>query len=459
MSGPGLRSLGAYTLDRRPLAIAAYRRLWIASVVGAVGGSFSVVAIPAQLYAVTGSSAAVGGSAAVSLAALIVAALWTGAAADARDRRTVLLAGYCGLALTYAGLWAQAALGGRSVPVLLVLVACQGLSFGAVMTTMGAAVPRLVPADLLPAATSLSSLVRYAGSILGPLLAGVLIPVVGLGSLYLLDSVALLAVLWAVVRLPPLPPRPSRVPPSPLGGSPFRRALGGFRYLAASRLLVAVVAVDLAAMVFGMPAALLPELAARTYGGTAGGGPVLGLLYAAYPAGVFAVGLVSGTFTRVRRHGALLAAAAGAWGATVVVFGLASRLWLALTALALGGAVNFVLSTFRNVITQALTDDALRGRIQGSLTVVTIGGPQVGNLLHGSAGSAFGPRAVIAAGGLLTAVTVAVIARAVPELWQYTAPAGPPRTQDRSPASVPTRPETAGLGSGVGTPPPLEHLP
>jgi MFS family permease len=423
-----IRSPGAYTIDRRPLAIMAYRRLWLASTVCAVGGSFSVVAIPAQVYTVTGSSATVGASAAVSFVALVVAALWTGALADVRDRRKTLLAAHCGLALTYAALWTQSVLGGHSIAVLMMLVACQGLTFGAIMTTMGATVPRLVPAELLPAANSLTSLVRYAGTILGPVLAGSLIPVVGIGTLYLFDAVALLAVVWAVTKLPPLPPRPHPVrssshsaPRSRQEGSTTGQMLAGFRYLAASRLLMAVLAVDLAAMVLGMPLALFPELAEHTYGGPAGGGPQLGLLYAAYPAGVCAMGLLSGTFTNAGRHGCLMAAAAAAWGVTVMILGLATRLWIALAALVLGGAVNSVLSTFRNAISQALTDDTMRGRIQGSLTVVLIGGPQIANLLHGAAASIFTPPMVICAGGLLTTVIVAVIVCAVPELREYTA--------------------------------------
>jgi MFS family permease len=440
VNAPVARSFGTYTLDRRPLAIPAYRRLWIASAISAVGGSFSVVTIPTQLFTLTGSSATVGAAAAVSFGALVVASLSVGALADIVDRRRLLLAAHCGLALTYVALWAQAAAGGRSVAVLLVLVACQGLTFGSIMVTMGAAVPRLVPAELLPAANSLSSLVRYTGSIMGPLLAGVLIPVAGLGTLYLFDAVALLAVIWAVVKLPPILPGPH---PTPRGGSPdgiseapsndataqrdrrrftLGQVFAGFRHLLTSRVLAAVVAVDLAAMVFGMPTALLPELAQRTYGGSVGGGWELGLLYAAYPAGVFAAGLMSGTFTHARRHGALMASAALAWGGAVVVLGLAPRLWLALTALILGGAVNFVLSTFRNAISQAYTDDALRGRIQGSLTVVLIGGPQIGNLLHGTAAAAYGPQVTICVGGLLTAATVAMIIRAVPQLWHYAAP-------------------------------------
>ncbi|MFI7644311.1 MFS transporter [Nonomuraea sp. NPDC049400] len=417
------RSLGTYTIDRRPLAIAAYRRLWVASAVGAVGGSFSVVAVPTQLFTVTGSSAAVGAAGAVSFVAVVVAALWVGALADVMDRRRVLLMAHCGLAFTYAALWVQAVLGGRSVPVLMMLVACQGLSFGAIMTTMGAVVPRLVPVELLPAANSLSSLTRYAGSILGPVLAGALMPAIGLGTLYLLDAVALVAVVWAVVKLPPLPPQTHPADPAAQGCEPrptIGQVLASIRYLAASRLLVAVVLVDLAAMVFGMPVALFPELAQHTYGGPAGGGLELGLLYAAYPAGVVTAGLLSGTFTRARRHGVLMAAAAAAWGTTVVVLGLATRLWIALAALVLGGAVNFVLSTFRNAITQAHTHDAMRGRIQGSLTVVLFGGPHIANMLHGAAASILDHQTVIWAGGLLTTVTVAAVTWALPELRNYT---------------------------------------
>ncbi|GAB3892558.1 MFS transporter [Microbispora bryophytorum] len=458
-------SAWAFTVDCRPLAIPAFRRMWAASVICAVGGSFSVVAVPTQLFTVTGSSAAVGAAAGVSFAALVAAAVWSGVLADRMDRRTMLLAAHLGLALTYAALWLQAVLGGRSVPVLLVAVAFQGLTYGTVLTTTGATVPRLVPAGLLPAANSLSSLVRYGGSVLGPMLAGVLVPVVGLGTLYLFDAVALLAVVWAVAMLPPLPP----LPPLPLpatgtgtaegaagteggrGTSAARRTLAGFRYLAADRLLVAVLAVDLAAMVFGMPSALFPELARHVFGGTAGGGAQTGLLYAAYPTGVFMAGLLSGTFTRARRHGALVAVAAVAWGITVVLVGLAPELWIALAALMLGGAVNFVLSTFRTTIVQAHTGDAVRGRVQGALTVVLVGGPQIANVLHGSAGAALqdvtgplhdaasalsGPRIVICAGGLLTVVTVTAIAWAIPDLRRYIAPA-PALTLTRAPALGP----------------------
>jgi MFS family permease len=412
--------LGAFAVDRRPLRIPAFRRLWVASAVTAVGGSFSLIAVPTQLFTLTGSSAFVGAAAAVSMCALAGSALWSGVLADRMDRRRLLLAGNAGLASSYLGLWLNTALGLDSVTAVLVLVAVHGAGFGATMTTMGATVPRVVPTELLVAANSLSSLTRYSGAVVGPLLAGVLIPVAGLGTLYLLDALALGAVLWAVARLPAMP-----APPADLA-----RLAEGFRYLVHQPVLVAILAVDLAAMVFALPFALLPELAERVYGGPAGGGTELGLLFAAYPTGVLLAGLLSGTFGRARRHGALMASAAIAWGGCVLLLAAATQLWLALVALVAGGSVNFVLSTFRNAISQAHTDDRLRGRIQGLLTVVLFGGPHLANVLHGLGGAALGARWAIGIGGALTVLTVASLARSVPQLWHYTpvepfaAPAG-----------------------------------
>src|SRR5215831_5417933 len=74
--GSGRRSLGAYLVDGRPLRLPAYRRLWIASAIAAVGGSFSGLAIPTQLFTLTGSSATVGFSGIVSFVALVISALW-----------------------------------------------------------------------------------------------------------------------------------------------------------------------------------------------------------------------------------------------------------------------------------------------------------------------------------------------------------------------------------------------
>lgn len=175
--------------DTRPLATPAYRRLWLAGVVTVIGAQLSVVAVPTQTYQLTGSSAWAG------LTELF--GLWGGAIADAVDRRTLLLVSGAGIAVSSLLLWVTSATGVGGVWVILSLFAMQTAFLAVNQPTRNAVIPRLLPVEQLPAADALNMTVSQFGAIAGPLLAGVLIPVIGLSTLYLIDAVALLATLWA----------------------------------------------------------------------------------------------------------------------------------------------------------------------------------------------------------------------------------------------------------------------
>jgi hypothetical protein len=51
--------------------------------------------------------------------------------------------------------------------------------------------------------------------------------------------------------------------------------------------------------------------------------------------------------------------------------------------------------------------------------VVVAGGPRLADVLHGTAGSAFGARAAVAGGGLLVVAATAVLALATPALRNH----------------------------------------
>ena len=76
--------------DTRPLANEHFRRLWLANIVTVVGAQLTVVAVPAQIYEITGSSAYVGLTGLFGLVPLVVFGLYGGALADVIDRRTLL---------------------------------------------------------------------------------------------------------------------------------------------------------------------------------------------------------------------------------------------------------------------------------------------------------------------------------------------------------------------------------
>ncbi|MET9113403.1 MFS transporter [Streptomyces longwoodensis] len=411
---PPRRGWRRWAMDTRPLRIPAYRRLWTSTVVTAVGSQLTAVAVPKQIYDITGSSAWVGYASLAGLVPMVLFALWGGAVADTVDRRKLLLVTNTGIAVTSVLFWVQAVTSLDSVPVLMVLLALQQAFFGLNAPARTASIARLVPADQLPAANALGSTVTQTGLVAGPLLAGALIPVIGLPELYLIDALALCVTVWAVARLPALPP---------LGGAGSRRAgvreiAEGFRYIAGRKVLLLSFLADVIAMVCGMPRALFPQLAAETYA-SYGEGPALGLLYAAIPVGAVLGGLFSGTFSRARRHGWMVIGAVVAWGAAVAGCGLSGSLWWAVAFLAAAGVADMVSMVFRGAILLSAATDEMRGRMQGVFTVVVAGGPRLADVLHGTAGSVLGPRAAVAGGGLLVVVLMLGLAATVPALRRY----------------------------------------
>jgi MFS family permease len=403
-------------VDVRPLRVGAFRRLWAAGIVTALGAQLTAVVVPLQIYEFSGSSACVGLAGLVGLAPMAAAALWGGALADVRDRRRLLLTTTVGIGVTSSLLWAQAWANLRSVGVLLVLVGVQQALFGANSTVSRAVTPRLVPPELVPAANALQSVVLLSAGIAGPLLAAGLLPVAGSGTLYLADALAVCATVWAVWRLPARPPLGGRE----RGQGPLpRRIMDGVRFVTRRQLLLAVYLSDFAALSLGLPTALFPQLAAETFRPSD-----IGVLYAAVSAGGVLAGLFSGAFTRVRRHGVAVAVSVGVWGLALAGFGLARSLVTAVAWLLLAGGALLALGVFRKTVLQTAVPDGMRGRLQGIDTVVAVGGPRLGDLLHGTVGAALGVTWTVTGGGVLTVGAALALLLLFPVLRHHRAPAG-----------------------------------
>ncbi|WP_084435896.1 MFS transporter [Aldersonia kunmingensis] len=417
--------------DTTPLRNANFRRLWLSSIVTVIGGQLSIVAVPQQIFEITRSSGFVGLTGVFALAPLIVFGLWGGALADVMDRRKLMLITSAGLGLTSLAFWIQAAMGMQNVWLVLTLLAAQQAFFAVNQPTRSAILPRILPGHELPAANSLNMTIFQFGAIVGPVVAGVLIPVVGLSTLYLIDTIALSATLWAAYRLPPVPPTGAN------RRAGWKQVGEGFAYLATQKVLLASFLVDIIAMVFGMPRALFPQIAHETFGDPATGGLALGLLYAAMSAGAVVGGVFSGWLPRIRRQGLAVIICIVVWGLTMIGFGIAvglsspdgSRLglWMALAFLALGGGADMISAAFRSTMLQEAATDEQRGRLQGVFIVVVAGGPRIGDLLHGVAAASLGTAVAAAGGGVLVVIGVVIAAVAIPAFVRYTVTRPTPR--------------------------------
>ncbi|MER7888619.1 MFS transporter [Micromonospora sp. NPDC094482] len=416
------RGARRWAIDLRPLGVPAYRRLWLGNGIAMFGFQFTAVAVPVEMWALTEKSLWVGLLGIAGFVPLLIFGLWGGAIADARDRRLVLLGGSALLWASTLGLLAQAVFRVGSPVLLLVLVAVQSIAFAISSPARSAMLPRLVPAELVPAASTLNYTTFTAASVVGPLAAGLILsiwadPQVALPIAYGVDALLFTAMVWAALRLPALPPEPHPDGDTTPARAGLASVVDGFRYLATTPVLLLSFAVDLIAMILAMPRALFPEIAHERFGGDGS----VGWLFSAIAIGSMLGGLTSGWIGRLRRQGLGLVVAVVAWGLAIAAAGLAHQLWLMILLLGVAGAADLVSAVLRQSMLLVYAPDRMRGRLQGVNTVVVAGGPRLGDLRAGGMAAGLGGGVAWVAGGVGAAVLVVLLAVAFPALLRYRA--------------------------------------
>jgi MFS family permease len=389
----------------------AFRWLFIGQAVSVAGTQVTQVAIPLQIYQLTHSSLDVGLVGLAALVPLLFFGLWGGAVADAVDRRKLIIITSAGSGAVSTVLVVQAALDLREVWLLYVCVAVQSAFFALDSPARRAMLPQLVSAEQVPAANNLYFAVFNFGVIVGPLLAGALVGGFGFASAYAFDvasfSVAFAAVLF---RLPPLPAAANAAKAG------LASILEGFAFLRGRHVILMTFALDIVAMVFGMPRALFPALAVHQFHG---GIETAGWLYAAPAVGALVASLTGGWMSRVHKQGAAVVWAILGWGLAITLFGTSHSLLLGLFFLAVAGAGDTVSAVFRSTILQTAVPDGLQGRLSGVFTVVVAGGPRLGDLEAGGAASLGGNAFSVISGGLACIALTLVLAAAVPAFGRY----------------------------------------
>jgi ENTS family enterobactin (siderophore) exporter len=409
--------------DVTPLRQSAeYRRLWGGQALANIGAMFTTTAVSLQVYDLTESSFAVGLLGGCALVPVVAFGLYGGALVDAHDRRKVALAASGVMWLATCGIAAQAYLGLDSVALLYVLVAAQAGATSVASPARSAIIPRLVPAEQLPAANALNTMTFSFAMLCGPLVGAALVQWAGYGPTYLVDVVTFSAAFYALLRLPPMPPLPPTNQPAAERATGWRSVAEGLRFLAGRRNLLMTFLTDMCAMVLAFPRAALPAIAAVILGG---GKTTVGLLSACLAFGTIAAMVLSGPLGRVRRQGRGVVTSVGLWGLAITAAGVvlvaagrtspAGVVWWALigagAALAVAGAADAVSAVFRGTILQAATPDHLRGRLQGVFIVVVTGGPRLGDMVTGVASDLLGEGWAFVVGGLACAVAVGLLSR------------------------------------------------
>ncbi|MFZ0013078.1 MAG: MFS transporter [Acidimicrobiia bacterium] len=375
-----------------------------------MGRQLTVVAVPYQVYQLTGSVFLVGALGIAQLVPLLLTSIVGGALVDSVDRRRLLVIAQLASMLTAAGLAINAAVATPSVWLIFALSAINA-GFSAIDSpARSASLPTLVGRHLLPASLALTQTVANVAKTLGPAIGGLLIAQTSLSLTYSLEAIAFGLGSLLMIRVGELRPEG--------GGQQFgwESIKEGYRFLRDRRVLQANFVIDLNAMIFGMPQALFPVIGETVLGGDAS---TVGLLYAAPGAGALLGAATSGWVGAIKRQGRAVVVAVIIWGAAIAVFGLVTSVWLAVALLAIAGAADVISAVFRTTILQLAVPDRLRGRLSSIQIAVVAGGPRLGDFEAGAVAAVTGPQFSVVSGGLMCILGAIFIARKVPEFDHY----------------------------------------
>ncbi|EID54337.1 MFS transporter [Saccharomonospora xinjiangensis] len=405
-------SLLAGFLDARPLrGSAAFRRLLVSSSFSTIGHQLAVVAVLAQVWDLTANPVAVGVVGLAQAVPMVVCGLVGGVLADVLDRRKLVLVTTAVQALAAAGMAVQALAEVSSLALVLALVATQFAFAGLGSAARKTFVVTLLPEGQVSAGLAWTNLSFQVAMLAGPALGGVVTSAWGVGACYAADAATLLVAAYGVLRLPPMRRAASKERQGP------RSIVVGLAFVVRSPVVAGALLTDVFATVLAMPIALFPAINDERF---AGDPATLGLFLSAIAVGGTAAGLLSGSFTRLRRLGVVQLVAAMVWAAALTTFGLAQPLWLALVLLAVAGAADTVSVITRGALVQLATPDSHRGRVSGVENVIGIAGPDLGNFRAGAVAGFTSPGFAAASGGLLCLVCLGVLALGNAPLRRFT---------------------------------------
>ena len=388
-----------------------FRLLFWAGTVFYLGGMVSYVALPYQIYQLTGSNFAVGAMGLVELLPLVVFGLYGGALADHLDRRTMLVwTAVAQVALT-AALLGNALLPSPSLWTIYGIGFLMAIAQSLQRPSREAMIPRTVRHDELPAAVSVSSLGMQIGTLLGPALGGLLVGTVGVPWAYAVDTTGLVIATLLFLALRRYPPTDRSTPPSLAG------ILEGIRYAVGRKDLLGTYVIDMVAMFMAMPIVLFPAFAQDVLDQP----KALGLLYTAESVGTMIATLTSGWTSRFHHHGRAVVLASMAWGGAIALAGLAPTVWVAVLFLAVAGAADMISGIFRGTIWHQTIPDEKRGRLAGIEMLSYSLGPLGGQARSGLVADATSVRASIVSGGVLCVAGVAATAASLKDFWRYDA--------------------------------------
>jgi predicted MFS family arabinose efflux permease len=361
---------------RAALAQRPFRVVWLGSLLSNVGTWMQNVALGAFAYDLTGSSGFVALLGFAQLGPLLLLSIVGGLLADTIDRRLLLVGCQVQQMVLSFVLAVVVQQDDPSKTALFLCVLALGVGNALNAPTLSAVLPQLVGRRDLAGAVSLQSVQLNLSRVVGPAIAGLVLPIIGTSGVFVVNGVSYVFAIVSLLMVTIPRPYPS------FGEQGLRKLVGGFVVARNDRLvrrcLLGITSISFFCLPF---IGLLPVLAGRNLGLDVQG-TGYGVLFACFGAGAalgaISVGtvLVSVSKAAVVRVGLLL------FGISLGVFALLRAPLPAYPIVFLVGLFYFGTVTSLSTVLQSHLDENVRGRVM-ALWIMGFGGTVPFGLLAG----------------------------------------------------------------------------
>lgn len=338
---------------------------------------------------------------------------FSGHLVDQKEKRNLLLScaiAYVILSLFYLGLsHAHGDLITTSTSIRLTFLGI--LAGGIIRSFVGPSgfsiISLIVKREMLPSATSWSSTFWYIGSVLGPLIGGLLVGIIGVKGA-LAGVLVFLCIAWLAIAFIPKQPILKK------GKEPILQSLKqGLSFVFRTPVILSVLSLDMFAVLFGGAVALLPVYAKDIL---MVDGLGYGLLRAAPGIGAIIMMLILSFVPIDKNAGIKLLLSIAAFGICMIVFGVSVWFPLSLVMLVLGGMFDAVSVVIRGTILQLHTPDEMRGRVAAVNTMFISSSNELGEVESGYTAAWMGTVNAVIFGGSMTILVVLATFFIVPTL-------------------------------------------
>ncbi|HEV3141917.1 MAG TPA: MFS transporter [Vicinamibacterales bacterium] len=332
-----------------------------------------------------------------------------GAAADRGHRhRIIVWTQTLSMALAFA-LAALTLTGVVRVWHLFVLSALLGLVNAFDIPARQAFMVEMVGREDLMNAIALNSSMVNGARVVGPAVAGAVVAAVGEGWCFLLNGVSYIAVIAGLLMM-----RVPRADRAPSDRSALADIVEGFTYVGRTAPVRAVLILLGIVSVTAMPyTVLMPVFADEILHG---GAKTLGLLTGASGIGALIGALSLAARRGVKGLGRWIAVSTFAFGISLIFFAWSSSLWISIAILVLAGGSLMAQMAASNTLVQAMSPDALRGRVMAVYSMMFMGMAPFGALFAGSMAERIGAPMTVAIGGIVCLIAASVFALRLPAL-------------------------------------------